>query len=190
MKHQKIYRLSLLPSHFYSSGQSSLSGSVTNLAEHFNENLQNHENHDFQAALAPKARFSSQGRRAAAQCFKWLVEPCSDRVIRGWGGTSWHFEKDLPFCNLGGSFLRILKNPWIHFGREYFSRMKHEKIYRLILLPFHFYSSGQSYSSGLVANLAEHFGGIWKIMKIMIFKPPWLPKHAFRARGAALPRNV
>ena len=37
----------------------------------FNENLKNHENHDFQAALAPKTRFSSQGRCAAAQCLKF-----------------------------------------------------------------------------------------------------------------------
>ena len=77
MKHQKIYRLILLPSHFYSSGQSYSSGLVTNLVEHFGGNLENHENHDFQAALhdfqaalAPKARFSCQGRRAAAQCLK------------------------------------------------------------------------------------------------------------------------
>ena len=71
MKHQKIYRLILPPSHFYSSGQSYSSGLVTNLAEHFGGNLKNHENHDFQAAPAPKARFSSQGRRAAAQCLKY-----------------------------------------------------------------------------------------------------------------------
>ena len=70
MKHQKIYRLSLLPSHFYSSGEFPISGLVANLAEHFSGNLQNHENDDFEAALAPKARFSSQGRRAAAQCFE------------------------------------------------------------------------------------------------------------------------
>ena len=111
MKHQKIYRLSLLPSHFYSSGQSYSSGLVTNLAEHFGGNLKNHENHDFQAAPAPNARFSSQGRRAAAQCLKCLVEPCSDRVIRGWGGASWHFQKDLGFYDIGGSFLEILEIP-------------------------------------------------------------------------------
>ena len=70
MKHQKIYRLSLLPSHFYSSGEFPSSGLVTNLAEHFGGNLKNHENHDFQAGPSPKARFSSQGRRAAAQCLK------------------------------------------------------------------------------------------------------------------------
>ena len=67
MKHKKIYRLILLPFHFYSSGQSYSSGLVTNLAEHFGGN---HANHDFQAAPAPKTRFSSQGRCAAAQCFK------------------------------------------------------------------------------------------------------------------------
>ena len=33
------------------------------------------------------------------------------RVIRGWGVASWHFEKDLPFYDIGGSFLEILKNP-------------------------------------------------------------------------------
>ena len=70
MKHRKIYRLILLPSHFYSSGQSYSSGLVTNLAEHFSGNLKNLENHDLQAGPAPKACFSSQGRRAAAQCFK------------------------------------------------------------------------------------------------------------------------
>ena len=70
MQHQQIYRLSLLPSHFYSSGEFPSSGLVANLAEHFSENLKNHENHDFQAALAHKARFSSKGRRAAAECLK------------------------------------------------------------------------------------------------------------------------
>ncbi len=40
--------------------------------------------------------------------------------------------------------MRISKNPQVRFGREYFSRMKHQKIYRLILLPSHFYSSGLS----------------------------------------------
>ena len=47
----------LLPSHFYSSGEFPSSGLVTNLAEHFGENLKNHENHAFQAALAPETRF-------------------------------------------------------------------------------------------------------------------------------------
>ena len=61
MKHQKIYRLILLPSHFYSSGEFLISGLVTNLVEHFGGNLKNHENHDFQAAPAPKARFPSLG---------------------------------------------------------------------------------------------------------------------------------
>ena len=55
--------------------------------------------------------------------------------------------------------MEILKNPQVRFGREPFSRMKHQKIYRLILLPSHFYSSGEFPSSGLVTNLAEHFGG-------------------------------
>ena len=71
MKHEKIYRLILLPSHFYSSGEFPSSGLVTDLAEHFGGNLKNHENHDFQAALAPKTRFSSQGRCAAAQCLRY-----------------------------------------------------------------------------------------------------------------------
>ena len=70
MKHQKIYRLSLLPSHFYSSGEFPSSGLVTNLAEQFSGNLKNHENHDFQAALAPETRFLSEERYAAAQCLK------------------------------------------------------------------------------------------------------------------------
>ena len=70
MKHQKIYRLSLLPSHFYSSGQSYSSGLVTNLAEHFSGNLKNHENHDFQAAPAPKARFWSRGAPRCRAMFK------------------------------------------------------------------------------------------------------------------------
>ena len=68
MKHQKIYRLILLPSHFYSSGEFPSSGLVTNLAEHFGGNLKKHENHDLQAALAPETRFLSQERYAAAQC--------------------------------------------------------------------------------------------------------------------------
>ena len=63
IKHQKIYRLSLLPSNFYSSGEFPSSGLVTNLGEHFGENLKNHENHDFQAALAPKKGFSAQGSK-------------------------------------------------------------------------------------------------------------------------------
>ena len=63
MKHQKIYRLILLPAHFYSSGEFPSSGLVTNLGEHFGENLKNHENHDFQAALAPKKGFSAQGSK-------------------------------------------------------------------------------------------------------------------------------
>jgi len=65
-----MHRLSLLPSNFYPSGEFPSSGLVTNLGEHFGENLKNHENNDFQAALAPKTRFLSQGRRAAAQCLK------------------------------------------------------------------------------------------------------------------------
>ena len=68
IKHQKISRLILLPSHFYSSGEFPSSGLVTNLAEHFGGNLKNHENHDFQAALAPETRFFSQERYAAAEC--------------------------------------------------------------------------------------------------------------------------
>ena len=64
MKHQKIYRLFLLPSHFYSSGEFPSSGLVTNLGEHFGENLKNHENHDFQAALAPKQAFAAQGSKS------------------------------------------------------------------------------------------------------------------------------
>ena len=74
MKHQKIYRLILLPSHFYSSGEIPSSGLVTNLAEHLGGNMNNHENHGFQAAPAPKTRFSSQGRRAAAQCLKYSTD--------------------------------------------------------------------------------------------------------------------
>ena len=68
IKHQKIYRLSLLPFNFYSSGEFPSSGLVTKLVEHFSGNLKNHENHDFQAALAPKTRFFRQERYAAAQC--------------------------------------------------------------------------------------------------------------------------
>ena len=68
MKHQKIYRLILLPSHLYSSGEFPSSGLVTNLAGHFGGNLESHGNHDFQAALAPERRFFSQERYAAAQC--------------------------------------------------------------------------------------------------------------------------
>ena len=68
MKHQKIYRLILLPSHFYISGEFTSSGLVTNLAEHFGGNLEFHENHDFQVALAPETSFLSQERYAAAQC--------------------------------------------------------------------------------------------------------------------------
>ena len=68
MKHYKICRLILLPFHLYSSGEFPSSGLVTNLAEHFGGNLKNHENHDFQAALAPETRFFSQERYAAAQC--------------------------------------------------------------------------------------------------------------------------
>ena len=64
MKHQKIYRLSLLPSQSYSSGEFPSSGLVTNLGEHFGEHLKNHENHDFQAALAPKKAFSAQGSKS------------------------------------------------------------------------------------------------------------------------------
>ena len=33
------------------------------------------------------------------------------RRVRGQGGASWHFEKDLTFYDIGGRFLRILENP-------------------------------------------------------------------------------
>ena len=68
--HKYIYRLILSPSDFYSSGEFPSSELMTNLAEHFGGNLKNHENHDFQTALASKASFFSQARCAAAQCLK------------------------------------------------------------------------------------------------------------------------
>ena len=59
------------------------------------------------------------------------------RVIRGQGGASWHFQINWPFCRLRGSFLKIVRNPWIRFGWGNFSRMTHQKIYRSSLLPSH-----------------------------------------------------
>ena len=112
-----------------------------------------------------------------------LVEPCSDRVIRGWGGASWHFQKDLGFCNLGGSFLEILKNPRIHFGREPFSRMKHQKIYRLSLLPSNFYSSGEFPSSVKVTNLSSQGGQNFKNHENLYFQAAPAPKTRFLSQG-------
>ena len=92
-------------------------------------------------------------------------------------------ELDLPFYDIGGSFLRISKNPQVRFGREYFSRMKHQKIYRFILLPSHFYSSGEFPSSGFVANLAEHFGGNLKNHENHDFQAAPAPKTRFPSQG-------
>ena len=111
--------------------------------------------------------------------FKVTRRAFSLRVIRGQGGASWHFEKDLPFYDIGGSFLRISKNPQVRFGRESNSRMKHQKIYRLIILPSNFYASGKFPSSGLVTNLAEHFGGNLKNHENHDFQAALAPKQGF-----------
>ena len=124
VKNLKIYRLILLSSHFYSSGEFPSSGLVTKLVEHFGGNLKNHENHDFQAALAPETRFSSHGRCAAAQCLKWLVEPCSDRVIRGQGGASWHFQNDWTISLFFEVFPRLWKIPKFVLDGSIFRRWR------------------------------------------------------------------
>ena len=144
----------------------------------------------FKPPWLPKHGFSARSATLPRNVKILTRRAFSLRVIRRQGGASWHFEKDLTFCNLGGSFLRILENPWIHFGREHFSPVKHQKIYRLILLPSHFYSSGEFPSSGLVTNLAGHFGGNLKSHENHDFQAARLPKHGFTARSATLPRNV
>ena len=115
MKRQKIYRLSLLPSNLLSNRKFPSEGKVADMSSQGDQNLKNHENHDFQAALALKTRFSSQGRCAAAQCLKiqWLTRRAfsSDRVIRGQGGASWHLSNNWLFCRFRGGFSKIMKNP-------------------------------------------------------------------------------
>ena len=112
------------------------------------------------------------------------------RVIRGQGGASWHFENDWPFCLFLEVFPRLWEIPEFILDGSIFPqwRIKRSIVWsysRLISIPVENFPV-----PGWWPTWLSIFVEIWKIMKIMILKPPWLPKHGFSARSATLPRNV